>query len=74
MKIFGKLAQKNKEKNPEVYEAYRSKLIEDMVELKYSPKQEIAIIRQKDTKPDEYQAYFNYVEECKAYVKKALGE
>ena len=72
--VFGKLARKNKDKNPEAYEAYRSQLIEKMVEKRYSPRQEIAIIRQKDTKPDEYQAYFDYVEQCKTDVKKALGE
>ena len=51
--IFGKLAQKNKEKNPEAYETYRSQLIEKLVAKRYSPKQEIAILRQKDTKPEE---------------------
>ena len=30
---------------------------------------ELAILRQRDEKPDEYQAYYAYCEECKAFVK-----
>lgn len=70
--IFGKLAQKNREKNPDTYEAYRSQLIEKMIEKRYSPRQEIAILRQKDSKPDEYKEYFEYVEHCKSMVNKEL--
>jgi hypothetical protein len=70
--IFGKLAQKNREKTPKAYEAYRSYLIEKMIEKKYSPKQEIAILRQRDSKPDEYKEYFEYVEQCKSMVNKEL--
>lgn len=66
--IFGKLAKKNKEQNPETYEAYRSQLIEKEIAKKYTITQEIAIIRQKDTKPEEYKAYFEYVEQCKEKV------
>ena len=71
---FSKLARANKESNPEAYNAYRSYLIEKMVEKRYSPKQEIAILRQRDTKPDEYKAYFDYVEQCKAEVNDILSK
>ena len=70
--IFAKLAQKNREKEAKAYEAYRSQLIEKLIEKRYSPKQEIAIIRQKDTKPAEYQEYYDYVEQCKADVNAIL--
>ena len=70
--IFAKLARKNREKTPEVYEAYRSHQIEKMIEKKYSPRQEIAIIRQKDAKPDEYREYYEYVEQCKSKVNAKL--
>ena len=31
--------------------------------------QEFAILRQKDEKPEEYNAYYAYCEECKDFVK-----
>ena len=40
---------------------------------KYSLSQELAILRQRDEKPEEYAAYFAYCEECKAFVKTKKG-
>lgn len=45
-------------------EAINSKIRE-----RYTDSQEFAILRQKDEKPSEYQEYYNYCEECKAFVK-----
>ena len=59
-------ARKQKEKEIE----YENKIV-TLVRQKYNLNQELAILRQRDTKPEEYQEYFNYVEECKA---KALEE
>jgi hypothetical protein len=39
------------------------------IRKRYSVSQEFAVLRQADTKPEEYAAYFAYCEECKAYVK-----
>ena len=39
------------------------------IRKKYTESQEFAILRQKDEKPEEYQAYYLYCEECKAFVK-----
>lgn len=39
------------------------------IRKKYSESQEFAILRQKDEKPSEYTEYYDYCEECKAYVK-----
>lgn len=39
------------------------------IRKRYTESQEFAVLRQKDEKPDEYAAYYNYCEECKAYVK-----
>lgn len=39
------------------------------IRKRYTESQEFAILRQKDEKPDEYETYYNYCEECKAYVK-----
>ena len=40
-----------------------------LIRLKYSLSDELAILRQRDTKPDEFKAYNDYVEECKAKAK-----
>lgn len=53
------LAKKNQYEN----------LIVSKIRQKYSINQELAIIRQRDTKPEEYQVYFDYVEQCKAEAK-----
>lgn len=39
---------------------------------KYTLDNELAIQRQKETKPDEWEAYFAYCEECKKKAKKVL--
>ena len=44
-------------------------LIVSKIRQKYSINQELAIIRQRDAKPEEYQVYFDYVEQCKAEAK-----
>lgn len=43
-----------------------------LIRLKYSLSDELAILRQRDTKPDEFKAYNDYVEECKATAKEKL--
>ena len=43
-----------------------------LIRLKYSLNDELAILRQRDTKPDEFKAYNDYVEECKAKAKEKL--
>ena len=40
-----------------------------LIRKKYNVNQELAILRQRDTKPLEYQEYYNYVEQCKKQVK-----
>ena len=49
-------------------------IVEDMVKTKYSLAQEVAILRQKDTKPTEYQEYYKFVEECKTEAKLFVAE
>lgn len=50
-------------------EAKYEDLIVSKIRKKYSVNQELAILRQRDTKPEEYQIYFDYVEQCKAEAK-----
>lgn len=42
------------------------------IRKKYEASDEFAILRQKDEKPEEYEAYYAYCEECKAYVKQKM--
>ena len=39
------------------------------IRKKYDINAELAILRQKEEKPQEYAEYFAYCEECKAFVK-----
>ena len=41
---------------------------------KYSESQEFAILRQKDEKPMEYSAYYEYCEACKVFVKEKKSQ
>ena len=49
------------------------KLVRELINKKYSIYDELAIQRQRDTKPLEFQEYNAYCEECKAEAKKLLG-
>ncbi|MBP3447880.1 MAG: hypothetical protein J6K51_02535 [Clostridia bacterium] len=40
-----------------------------LIRQRYSLDEELAIQRQRDTKPEEFQAYFSFCEECKKQVK-----
>ena len=40
-------------------------LVSDLIRAKYTIDQELAINRQRDTKPEEFQAYFDFCEQCK---------
>lgn len=47
-------------------------LVESRIRQRYTLSQELAILRQRDTKQDEYQAYYDYCEACKAEIKSLL--
>ena len=51
------------------YAGYVERLIRD----RYSVSAELAILRQRDSKPEEFAEYNAYVEECKATAKAELG-
>ena len=46
--------------------------VEQLIREKYSLNQELAIQRQRDIKPDEFEEYFDYCEECKQQTKEEL--
>ena len=67
-----KLAKKNREVNPQSWDRlYESEVIR-RIRKRYTVNQELAILRQKDVKPDEFAEYDDFVERCKAEVKKGL--
>lgn len=49
------------------------KLVETYVREKYTISDELGIIRQRDTKADEFAVYYAYCEDCKSRAKKELG-
>ena len=51
-----------------------SEAVNNAIRERYSVSQEFAILRQKDDKPEEYAEYYAYCEECKANIKKLMGE
>lgn len=52
--------------------SYSEKVV-SLIREKYSLDEELAIQRQRDTKPEEFQKYFEYCEACKAKVKGELN-
>ncbi len=49
------------------------KLVRELINEKYSIYDELAIQRQRDTKPLEFEEYNNYCEYCKREAKRILG-
>ena len=48
---------------------YKEQIVAKIRE-RYSINDELAILRQRDTKPSEFLTYYQYVEDCKGNVKK----
>ncbi len=48
-------------------------LVESKIRERYTLSQELAILRQRDTKQSEYQEYFNYCEQCKTEAKQEVS-
>ena len=62
----------NKYVNP--YEGYTyEELVGMFIRERYSDNDEFAILRQRDAKPEEYEAYNAYCEECKAIAKAIIA-
>ena len=53
--------------------AYEDK-VDSLIRNRYSLSEELGILRQKDTKKAEYDAYFAYCEQCKVEAKEWLKE
>lgn len=53
----------------EPYKPTYEERVEQLIRERYSLNQELAIQRQRDTKVDEFNAYYEYCEECKTKAK-----
>ena len=51
-----------------------SALVSHMIRRKYSINDELAILRQRDSKPTEFAEYNMYCEQCKAKAKSLIQE
>ena len=71
MKLL-KLAIKNKEVEPKSWEELYEYLIISKIRTKYTLNQELAILRQRDVKSEEFAEYNSFVEKCKAEAKTEL--
>ena len=47
--------------------------VNSMIRQRYSLSEELAILRQRDTKPEEFAVYNEYAEQCKAKVKAMMN-
>lgn len=48
-------------------------LVEAMIRNVYTISGELAILRQRDEKKEEFDAYYQYAEQCKAYAKEIIS-
>lgn len=48
------------------------KAVDALVRQKYSVSAELAILRQRDSKVEEFKAYYDFVEACKVEAKKFI--
>lgn len=62
---YGVIIPYTEEEKQDLYE----KKVEKLIREKYSISQELAILRQKETKPEEFDEYNAYAEECKTKAK-----
>lgn len=60
-------------KTAETEAAYEAE-VERLIRQRYSVSAELAILRQRDTKPQEFAAYNAYAEECKTQARAAVAE
>jgi hypothetical protein len=58
-------------KNGVINELYED-TVNRLIRKEYTVSRELAILRQRDTKPEEFNKYNAYAEKCKAEAKKAL--
>lgn len=68
-----KITDRIRVEDPDAFERLYSNLVVGKIRCRYTLNEELAILRQRDEKPDEFAEYHAYVEECKAEAKAELG-
>ena len=68
MNLWIKLAKKN----GNIGRIYADE-VNRRIRRRYSQGDELAILRQRDEKPEEFAAYHDYAEQCKAEARAILG-
>lgn len=58
---------------PEPYVPTKEELVEQKLRERYSINQEFEVQRKRDTDPDSFQAYYDYVEECIEWAEEQLN-
>lgn len=58
---------------PKYTQGEYAKKVEELIREKYSLSDELAVLRQRDEKPNEYSDYYTYAEECKVKAKEILN-
>lgn len=53
-------------------ERIKDRLIDEKINERYSYGDQIALLRQRDEKPEEYEAFYRFAEQCKADVREEL--
>ena len=59
-------------KKVELLERIYETKVSALIRKKYSLNAELAILRQRDSKPEEYEEYNNYAEQCKTLAKQEM--
>lgn len=47
-------------------------MVNELIRRKYTLSEELAILRQRDTKAEEFEAYNEYAEQCKKEIKESI--
>lgn len=55
-----------------IHESYEERVV-NRIRQKYNINQELAILRQQQVKPEEYEKYSSYVEKCKVEAKQEIA-
>lgn len=55
-----------------IEEQYKNR-VSELIRARYSIDDEVAILRQRDSKPEEFDTYNSYAESCKQQAREELG-
>ena len=58
----------------EPYEPTYEEKVEQLIREKYSVSDELAILRQRESKVEEFNEYYEFCEECKAYARGEISD